>query len=126
MTSIRKRLVSVFSCITLILFIVSSVQASSSSSFLRANQLYSVCSSDTKSDNAFCEGYIAGVNDSLYSGHLGNIFQVCYPAGVTIQQLRLILIKYFETIPDKLHYVADGIAAEALANTFQCQANESN
>lgn len=123
MTILRKRLVTIFSSITLILLIVSSVQASSSSSFLRANQLYSLCNSDIKSENAFCEGYIGGINDSLYSGHLGNIFKVCYPAGVTIQQLRLVLIQYFETIPDKLHYVADGVVAEALANTFQCQEN---
>ena len=110
----------------LTLFIISGVQASSSEAFLRANQLYSLCSSEVKLDNAVCEGYIIGVNDSVFSGHLSNIFQVCYPAGISIEQLRLVLVKYMETVPEKLHFVAEGIVVEGLATVFQCQVNESN
>ena len=126
MTTIIKKTIKIFSCFTIILTLISGVQASSSEAFLRANQLYSLCSSESKLDNAVCEGYIIGVNDSVFSGHRGNIFKVCYPAGVTIEQLRLILVKYMETVPDKLHFVAEGIVTEGLATVFQCQVNESN
>ena len=103
------------------LSIFSSAQANSSSSFLRANQLYHLCSSDSKIDNAVCDGYIMGINDSMYSGHLGNIFKVCPPPGVIPSQVRLIVVKHMQTIPEKLHFVADGVVAEALAMPFQCQ-----
>jgi len=126
MNTIIKKWLKVFSGLALTLFIISGVQASSSDAFLRANQLYSLCSSEVKLDNAVCEGYIIGVNDSMFSGYLSNVFQVCYPAGVTIEQLRLILVKYMETVPDKLHFVAEGVVAEGLARVFQCQVNESN
>jgi hypothetical protein len=126
MNTIIKKWLKVLSCLALTLFIISGVQASSSEAFLRANQLYSLCSSEVKLDNAVCEGYIIGVNDSVFSGHLSNIFQVCYPAGITIEQLRLVLVKYMETVPERLHFVAEGIIAEGLATVFQCQVNESN
>ena len=126
MNTIIKKWLKVLSCLALTLFIISGVQASSSEAFLRANQLYSLCSSEVKLDNAVCEGYIIGVNDSVFSGHLSNIFQVCYPAGVSIEQLRLVLVKYMETGPEKLHFVAEGVVAEGLATVFQCQVNESN
>ena len=123
MKTIIKKWHLIFSGLMLIFFLTLSVQASSSDAFLRANQLYSLCSSDIKLDVAFCEGYIIGVNDSVFSGHLSNVFQVCYPAGVTIEQLRLVLVKYMETVPEKLQFVAEGIVAEGLATVFQCQEN---
>ena len=125
MNTIIKKWLKALSCLALTLFIISSVQAGSSEAFLRANQLYSLCSSESKLDNAVCEGYIIGVNDSVFSGHLSNVFQVCYPAGISIEQLRLVLVKYMETVPEKLHFVAEGIVAEGLATVFQCQENQS-
>ena len=125
MNTIFKKWLKVFSGLLLTLFLISGVQASSSDAFFRANQLYSLCNSEVKFDNAFCEGYIIGVNDSVFSGHLNNAIQVCYPEGVTIEQLRLVLVKYMETVPEKLHFVAEGIVAEGLAAVFQCQENAS-
>jgi len=126
MTIISKKCLKGLSCFVLTLSLVSAAQASSSQAFLRANQLYSLCSSELKLDNVVCEGYIIGLNDSMYSGHLGNVFQVCYPDGVTIEQLRLVLVKYMETVPEKLHFVAEGVVAEGLATVFQCQEPEIN
>ena len=76
MNTIIKKCLKVFSCLALTLSIKSGVQASSSEAFLRANQLYSLCSSEVKLDNAVCEGYFIGVNDAVFSGHLSNIFQL--------------------------------------------------
>ena len=123
MKTIIKKWHLIFSGLILSFFLTLSVQASSSDAFLRANQLYSLCSSESKLDNAVCEGYIIGVNDSVFSGHLSSVFQVCYPAGVTIEQLRLVLVKYMSAVPEKLQFVAEGIVAEGLATVFQCQEN---
>lgn len=90
-------------------------------SFVTGNTLYQLCKSEDKRNNALCEGYIAGINDAMSSGYLNKYFQVCLPEGVSTTQLRLILIKYMEQIPQKLHYVAEGIVAEALGNTFPCK-----
>jgi len=116
-----SKVIKNISIIVFMLSIFSSVQANSSSSFIRANQLYTFCSSESKVDIAVCEGYIMGVNDSVYSGHLSNIFEVCYPSGVTPSQLRLVVVKYMKIIPEKLHFVADGVVVEALATTFKCK-----
>jgi hypothetical protein len=117
MTKVIKNL----SIIAFMLSIFPSVQANSSSSFMRANQLYTFCSSESKVDIAVCEGYIMGVNDSVYSGHLSNLFKMCYPSGVTPSQLRLVVVKHMKIIPEKLHFVADGVVVEALATTFRCK-----
>ena len=119
-----NKIIKNISIIMSTLFIFSSVQASSSSSFMRGNQLYNLCASDSKVDNAVCEGYIMAVNDSMFSGHLGSIFQLCYPPGVTPLQNRLVVVKYMKTIPEKLHFVADGVVAEALATAFRCKGDE--
>ena len=96
-------------------------QSSSTASFVKANQLYNICISESKVDVAACEGYIMGVNDSIFSGHFSGKIQICMPPGVSPSQSRLIVIKYIERIPEKIHLVADAIVAEALASTFKCQ-----
>jgi len=105
----------------IILFVSLSTTASSTAAFVKGNQLFDMCSNNSKIDNAACEGYIMAINDSVYSGHLDKIFKICLPSGVTPSQLRLIVVKHMKTIPEKLHYVADGVVAEILASTFQCK-----
>jgi hypothetical protein len=123
MTKTTTFFIRTFSCFILIFLLNTGVHSSSSAAFMKANQLYSLCSSDQAIDHSICEGYIIGINDSIFSGHLGNIFQVCYPEGISITQLRLVMVNYMETIPEKLHFVADGIVGEGLATVFQCQSN---
>ena len=107
--------------ITFILLMISlSATANSTASFVRGNQLFDMCTSVSKIDNSACDGYIMAANDSIYSGHLSNVFNICIPSGVTPSQLRLVVVKHMKTIPGKLHFVADGVVAEALAITFRC------
>ena len=103
-----------------------SVISNSTASFVRGNQLFNICSSNSTADNAACEGYIMAINDSIYSGHLSNVFDICLPSGVSPSQLRLAIVKYMKTIPEKLHFVADGVVAEALATTFMCRSDKDN
>ena len=98
-----------------------SVTASSTASFVRGNQLFNLCMSESPVDNAVCDGYIMAINDSIYSGHLDKVFNICLPPGVAPSQLRLVVVKHMKAIPEKLHFIADGIVAEALAVTFRCK-----
>ena len=107
--------------IMILLFLISINVYAKKISFVTGNMLYQLCKSENKVNNGLCEGYIAGINDAMSSGYLHKYFQVCLPEGVSTTQLRLILIKYMEQIPQKLHYVAEGIVAEALGNTFPCK-----
>jgi len=93
----------------------------STASFVKANQLYDICNSESKVDVAACEGYIMGVNDSIYSGHLSKKVQICMPPGITPSQNRLIVVKHIEKIPERINFVADMIVAEALALAFKCE-----
>ena len=101
-------------------------QSSSTASFVKANQLYNICKSESKADMAACEGYIMGVNDSVYSGHLSEKIQICMPQGVTPSQNRLIVIKYIEKIPERINTMADVIVAEALSSAFKCKNKARN
>lgn len=94
--------------------------ASSTVSFMQANKLYSLCESGSEIDRGVCDGYIMAVNDTMYSGHLDQLFQACIPQGVSPIQARLVVVKYMKTVPEKLHFVADGVVVEALAKTFPC------
>ncbi len=109
--------------VILIVGLLSSVniQAGSNFGFMPANKLYSLCTSEDAIAKGVCEGYIMAVNDAMLAGHLGHIFNVCFPSGVTPTQARLVVIKHMETIPEKLHYIADGVVAESLVATFPCK-----
>lgn len=96
-------------------------EASSTTSFIRGNQLLDLCKSNNTVEQGVCEGYVMGVNDTMHSGFLDKIFQVCIPLGVSPTQLRSVVINYMQTVPHKLNFVADGVVAEALAVAFQCQ-----
>jgi len=97
------------------------IQAGSNVGFMQANKLYSLCTSEDAIAKGVCEGYIMAVNDAMLAGHLGHIFNVCFPSGVTPTQARLVVAKHMEQIPDKLHYIADGVVAESLVATFPCK-----
>jgi len=97
------------------------IQAGSNVGFMQANKLYGLCTSKDDIAKGICEGYIMAVNDAMLSGHLGQIFNVCFPSGVTPTQARLVVAKYMERIPEKLHYIADGVVAESLVATFPCK-----
>jgi hypothetical protein len=65
-----------------------------------------------------------GVQDSIFSGHLSEYLNICYPAGVGTRQLRLQFIQHANTNPAKLHFAAEGLVAESVAMIFSCQTNQ--
>ena len=72
-------------------------------------------------DEALCEGYIVGVQDAIYSGHLSDHFNLCLAEGVEPDQLRLQLLNFIETNPNIMNFAAEGLVAKSLETTYACK-----
>ena len=97
------------------------LSAGSTKYFYNGTKLYNLCRADTQIDEALCEGYILGVQDSIYSGHLSDHFDVCLPEGVEPDQLRLQLINFIENNPNIMNFAAEGLVAKSLETTYACR-----
>ena len=47
--------------------------------FFNGGQLYNMCKDTNTINQAACEGYILGVQDTIYSGYLSQHFNLCFP-----------------------------------------------
>ena len=97
------------------------LSAGSTKYFYSGTKLYNLCRADTQINEALCEGYILGVQDSIYSGHLSEHFNVCLPEGVEPDQLRLQLINFIENNPNIMNFAAEGLVAKSLETTYACR-----
>ena len=111
---------SAFICFSLILIGTNSL-AGSSKFFYTGTKLYNLCRADTSIDEALCEGYILGVQDSIYSGHLSEYFNICLPEGIEPDQLRLQLIQFIENNPNIMNFAAEGLVAKSLETSYACK-----
>ena len=98
-------------------FITAAILAASLTSQVNAglftgNELYNVCVQGAN----FCNGYIAGAYDS-------NEYEddYCPPDGVTLSQMRAIVMKYMDDYPGQRHIPADWIVSHALRGAFPCK-----
>ena len=96
------------------------LSAGSTKYFYSGTKLYNLCRADTPINEALCEGYILGVQDSIYSGHLSEHFNVCLPEGVEPDQLRLQLINFIENNPNIMNFAAEGLVAKSLETSYAC------
>ena len=97
------------------------LSAGSSKYFYNGTKLYNLCRADTPIDEALCKGYILGVQDAIYSGHLSDHFSVCFPEGIEPDQIRLQLIRYIEKNPDIMNFAAEGLVAKTLETSYACK-----
>ena len=97
------------------------LSAGSTKYFYSGTKLYNLCRADTPINEALCEGYILGVQDSIYSGHLSEHFNVCLPEGVEPDQLRLQLINFIENNPNIMNFAAEGLVAKSLEISYACK-----
>ncbi len=100
------------------------VYSSSNEFFLDGTRLLKMCQSDVLTEQAACEGYIVGVQDSIYSGHLAQFIDICYPPGVNVIQLRVNYINHALINPSKLTFAAEGLVAESIATQYPCSARQ--
>ncbi|XDZ68829.1 Rap1a/Tai family immunity protein [Alphaproteobacteria bacterium LSUCC0226] len=89
--------------------------------FFNGGQLYNMCKDTNTINQAACEGYILGVQDTIYSGYLSQHFNLCFPNGVTPAQLRLQTIKFMEANPNTMNVAAESIIAKVLEVSFACK-----
>ena len=97
------------------------LSAGSSKYFYNGTKLYNLCRAENSIDEALCEGYILGVQDAIYSGHLSDHFSVCLPEGVEPDQIRLQLIRFIENNPDIMNFAAEGLVAKTLETSYACK-----
>ena len=96
------------------------LSAGSTKYFYNGTKLYNLCRAENAIDEALCEGYILGVQDAIYSGHLSDHFSICLPEGVEPDQIRLLLIRFIENNPDSMNFAAEGLVAKTLETSYSC------
>ena len=97
------------------------VSAGSTKYFYSGTKLYNLCRAGNTIDEALCEGYILGVQDAIYSGHLSDHFNICLPEGVEPDQIRLLLIRFIENNPEFMNFAAEGLVAKTLETSYSCK-----
>ncbi len=88
--------------------------------FLTSKSLLTYCQSNLPAEDGICQGYLAGVADSVYSGHLSDFVSICVPKGVTSMELKELFISYATEYPEFFERAADGLFTDALASKFGC------
>ena len=124
MLSIFKMLVSILIKLVVLIYLTSIgsfLSAGSTKYFYNGTKLYNLCRAENVTDEALCEGYILGVQDAIYSGHLSEHFSVCLPEGVEPDQIRLQLIRFIENNPDIMNFAAEGLVSKTLETSYACK-----
>ena len=98
---------------------VAPAAAGEEDAFLSGNNLHSYCSSYVSEQRGICKGYILGVADALVGQKLGP-WQACFPPTVTSQQVRDVVKRWLDRYPEKRHFNAKGLVAQALSEVFPC------
>ncbi len=68
---------------------------------------------------ATCFAYILGIAD-LVGGHDVRGFRVCFPENVNLKLIVKTTEEYLDDHPERLHYTADKLVLDALADAFPC------
>ena len=124
MLSIFEMLISILIKLIVLVYLTSIgsfLSAGSTKYFYNGTKLYNLCRAENAIDEALCEGYILGVQDAIYSGHLSEHFSVCLPEGVEPDQIRLQLIRFIEKNPDIMNFAAEGLVAKTLETSYACK-----
>ena len=88
--------------------------------FLTSKSLLTYCQSNLPAEDGICQGYLAGVTDSVYSGHLSDFISICVPKGITTSELKALFVSYATKYPEFFERAADGLFTDALASKFSC------
>jgi hypothetical protein len=73
--------------------------------------------------SAWCIGYLLGIDDMRrFSAMLPNRPTDCIPEGVTMVQMKRIVVNYLQEYPEELHYSSVVLVHNALKHAFPCTA----
>jgi len=91
------------------------------SSFVDGNELNKVCGGTSPEASLGCVSYVMGVYDTtLLYGSMLEKKQICLVPGMSGNQVALIVRRYLDNNPDKLHWQASPLVFNALVEAFRC------
>ncbi len=91
--------------------------AVTAATFETGNSLLAHCQSANNSyDRAYCDGYSAGVIDTL-----STLKMICPPVGATPQQVSDIIVNYLVAHPEWRQLPAPSLAQQALLAIWPCR-----
>lgn len=73
---------------------------------------------------AWCYGYLKGIAEmQMVIQETPRLIAYCVPEGVTMSQIKSIVLKYVQDHPEDLHYPSIGLVIVALNKAFPCPAS---
>lgn len=119
-----KNRVTNFALFVTIVLLFASLPVQARATVMTGDALATMCASKEERDLFSCQSYIAGIVDYhvLIKG-LGTAPSVdfCIPEGVKMNDLRLIVMEYFEGNKQHSSFVASPAVALALFDAFPCK-----
>ena len=94
--------------------------ASEKTYFLTSKALLTFCQSKLPLEDGICQGYLAGIADSIYSGHQSDFVSICIPKGINSADLKTLFVQYATDYPEYFERPADGLFTDALSYKFAC------
>ena len=89
--------------------------------FYSGNDLWSECTNNGDSQFGICLGYVMGITDVMSTGSAILGWRACLPLQVAATLAQDVVKQYLEQHPERRHYAAAGLVAEALAGAFPCK-----
>jgi hypothetical protein len=84
------------------------------------NRLWAQCTDPHRL--LICFGYITGIADVMEAGQLqGSGWRACFPANVTVEQLKDVVVEYLRALPQSRHINAAKLVGAALESGFPCR-----
>jgi len=117
---ISKILNSILFAVTLVVISNQSAFSSDKTYFLTSRALLTFCQSKIPLEDGICQGYLAGIADSIYSGHQSDFVSICIPKGINSADLKTLFVEYATDYPEYFERPADGLFTDALSYTFAC------
>ncbi len=69
----------------------------------------------------YCMGYISGIADAMGAGSHIVGYAACFPEGVTVGDLRDVVVRWLSDNPQELPNNAEELVAEAFSASFPCR-----
>lgn len=85
------------------------------------NDLLQTCDTDTSTSRGYCLGYIRGLSSGVDAVLATSKQYICYPHGVTIGQVRDVVVAFVRNNPGKRHENALVLVSWASAQAWPCK-----
>jgi Rap1a immunity proteins len=89
--------------------------------FATGNDLFRFCSAGVATSQSICNGYVAGVVDTLgVFDAIGVTKITCVEPNVSNEQVKQVVVQYLTAHPETRHLGAAGEVVQALQKAFPC------